>query len=495
MAITADNFNKVVVHISSRTEKVHDIRVYQDDDQVGLVDFAGGRRGFFDTDSDQFGYITDRIHEGNADHQWNIDDNTLYTSAANVPVWLEHLLDLDPINPILTEMARVPDDIGPDDILFYKYGTVDTAPDAPTVTFMGNVATLITDMEAAGWYDTPSEADDNKGSNDTSYAINVTYFYDGANDVNTLDITTPQPQSNMVQYSTDHGETWTTTPPDDYDTVTDIRVNVGGYWVDHTIQHETELVETIQNLTGFFYPPYTDYPYSSAVVGTAIQDMQALQFHAFRAQSWSDDSSPQRGFVSKIIPIDEVVWLRPHNLGWPEVNSYYDRLIQDDDEGLYCMAINKESGEVVIGHTNNEDIADYFPNSEWQSWLFGFESYPYPTLYSNISAVATQVTFVGTNLGISVGNIIFSGDEQMRITQVFNPTTDGIPPTDVYTVVYVTRAVNGTSIETRNAGQRVRITVNEDRLRRITFLKGNSVTRPTAIKLMGYEKIEQRVES
>ena len=492
MAIEASNFNRVLVYLSSRTDRCTGIHAYQGDDRVGSAARAGGRTGFYDTSSDDISHIIARIHTGNATREW-IVDGTTYTSKEDVPNWLEYLLELDPLDADLVAMSQTPPDVGPDDQVFYKYGDIDSPPDAPTVTFGDSVDTLITDMETAGWYATPSDAEDNQGTDTTLFTIVVTYFYSGASDTSTIDIT--DPSTDTVQYSTDHGETWTTTPPSDYDTVTDIRVNVAGHWVDHTIQHETELAETIRDLTSFFYPPYTDYPYSSAVVGTAIQDMQAFQFHVFRAQSWTEASDPQRGFVSKIIPIDEVVWLRPHNLGWPEVNSHYDRLIQDDDEGLYCMAMNKESGEVVIGHTNNEDIADYFPNSEWQSWLFGFESYPYPTLYSNISAVATQVTFVGTNLGISVGNIIFSGDEQMRITQVFDPTTDGIPPTDVYTVVYVTRAVNGTSIETRNAGQRVRITVNEDRLRRITFLKGNSVTRPTAIKLMGYEKIEQRVES
>ena len=502
MAIEETNFNKVVVGLSSRSSFPSEIVAYQDDTRIGHVPYLNGKTGHFDTSETTYGYVRDRIYDDEATHEYRIDGDD-YASESDVPDYLEFNLDKDPLQASLIALATVPDDVYGDKV-FYKYETIpenNLALNQPTqLTFTGDVEALITSMEGFGWYINPSLANDNKDEGDeTLYTLLVHYNYDGEENEGDAHATTAT--TDAVQYSTDFGQTWTTTPPDDWEDVTTTRVNEGGVWVEHHLETETEeeIIAGQRYVSGNFWCPWQSSAVPSAVstIDNVETHVRSIQIQAIRPKSWSNTGQPKYGFYTTPIYTSEIQYVRPHLHGWGDVDDDYDSLIEGD-AGLLVMIIQKSSGNMWFGYSDRDDQADIYASSSYTIIWCGFESYPKTEVEAPISDSVSDLVLdiLGTAYGIAVGDTVFCEDEQMRVEEIADSTTysDGGVVQHVYTSLTVERAINSTTRASHAIGATVRVMVNQDRLRRFTVYKVSGVSAPLKIRLIGTDKPTRVVE-
>ena len=502
MAITADNFNKVVVALTSNIPFPGEIYAYQDDVQVGFIPHFNGKRGHYDVTEQIYVWVRDRIYEGNATHEYRID-RVDYVTKSDIPEYLRFNLDKDPLQASLVALATVPPDVYGDKV-FYKYETI---PDGGVglaqpsqLPFTGDIEALIMSMGAFGWYIDPVLANTNKDEGDeTLYNLLVHFNYNGMTNMGSAHATTAT--TDAVQYSIDFGQTWNTVPPADWSTVTTTRVNEGGVWVEHHLQLETEeeIIPGQRFVSGNFWAPWQSSAVPSAVstIDNVETLIRSIQVKAIRPKSWSNTGQPKYGFYTTPIYTSEIVYVRPHLHGWGDVDSGYDSLIEGD-AGLLALIVQKSTGHMWFGYTDRDDQASIYDGSVYTILWCGFESYPKSEVEAPISAGASDLglDMLGTPYGIAVGDTVFCEDEQMRVTSIGSPTTysEGGVVQHVYTELRVERGINGTTRAGHAIGATIRVMVNQDRLRRFTVYKVSGVSAPFKLQLIGTDKPTRVVE-
>ena len=126
------------------------------------------------------------------------------------------------------------------------------------------------------------------------------------------------------------------------------------------------------------------------------------------------------------------------------------------------------------------------PTTIIMRFLFCFESYPVTTLFSAINSTATTVVIDGTGRGISDGDTLFIGDEEMTITDVAASRRNTVGT--VLTDLTVTRGANSTTAAAHSSDDTVRAVLNSDRLRNLVFFRGANTNAPNPIRVLGYKR-------
>lgn len=500
MPILADNFNRVIVLLGRNRTRPYDIVALRDDTEVGRVPSVpgAGLSGHYDPLAAEFVFVRDRIIAGEATHEY-IYGRLTFANADALPAWFKFILEYDPLRQAIAEERQVDPDLGPTDKAFFRYAVIpaDNLPlGTPFPAFDGSLSSLITSMEGLGWYPSISEAHSNRPADSVLYACVVSYFYNGQADESTLSVSPPE--TDAVQYIVEGVST--AVVPEDTSTIEMIQINLGGRWIDFPFRPPVERVAGVVTLAEIF-PNYSGHPEFTNISADDIQEIESIKIAAHRTEGWGAlNRIPRIGGVSIAHPLNRLALLYPGDLGW-DVHDEFDD-ITFGSRGIYALAVHKSSGRVELGHTDQEDLASYYSGGTYWSFLIGFEGYPLTVLAQAVAADATTFNIFGSSFGLTVGDVVFVNDEEMRldsigtevvITGTMN-TISGLAA-ELQTPLTVTRGINGTTAALHPLqGGTVRAIVNADRIRRLTILKQSGLNRPFHVVVLGV-KTRQEVQN
>ena len=505
MAITSETvFNRVVVFLLTSplsSPHLRSIRVRQDEGQYVDYVLPTGRGRIIDPEDPGFVECRRRIVNGTATLHYLIIEGSGYDGTAdfslrsiytedNLPTRFHFLLQYDTMRLEVQRAQEIDPSVGPTDKIFYTYATippgVGTTIPTPVPTWAdGDVDGLISSMEDLHWYTAENQAYENRGVHETLYTCVVSYHYIGDLEFSSIDVTTPE--TGAIQFSTNHGDTWTDERPST-GTITHVRRRINGHWVEFPLEIETVLRTGIEVVISEMFLPWQDseYPRSYNISRDDISEIDLLILMAERTISWGDARTPIYGNFSSGQVRNEITLLRPHLIGQDAYTGLDD--LVETGVGLHVLTINKNTGHVTVGHTMNEDIDSYAPYSGYATFLFGWESYPATELQSAMTAISQLPFLKGSNFGLAVGNTLFCEAEQMRIDAM---TSEHLNNGALRTQLQVTRGINGTTAAVHAVDTPIRAIVNGDEIRRITYLDHVGTDQPFRVRLLGHKQREE----
>ena len=502
-------FDKIRVYVSFARSQITSIIARNGSDEVAIIPSVLNNGKTYDPNSEAFIAARDALHSGSAVLEYYISGaitSSIISLDSDLPEHVQSVRDFDPMRAAYLALAIAPANVGPDNLILYKYIVVaqdddqPTAPDEPTEAFGGDVSALTEHYETLGWYLHTHDAQTNAPDGDPDlYYIIVNYFWVGETGVGTLSIA--DPITGGVQFSTDHGVTWTFEPPNNEDRITDISITIGNEVVDIVINPETDLITPIEVLMGSSYPSNIDsaYPITSNLDTSHLDELYAVQIRVHKMVN-VEDNLPVYGDETHIIAIDEIFPIYPSQIGWDLIDSQFDSVVpflevsNEQEINFYSLAVHRNSGRVVYGISENTNLQSSYGSGSWVSWLIAWEFYPKTILAATVSISGTNIILIGTARGMSVGDIIFVGPEHMRITEISESLVTQYNLQDVVTTsISVDRGVNGTTHEIAQhaIGRAVRAVINEDKLRMFVLLATNGYNAtPFRYRILGFRKYE-----
>ena len=449
------------------------------------------QQGPIDSTHESYTIARDAVVDGTAVVRYKFgsasvrDGDTVYAKD-DVPVERKHELRNDTFSTDVQAQEQQIEDVRWSELTFFRYdNATDIAVPVPSLED-GDVDGLIEDMETGGWYQTTADAFTNRGTNTILRTAVVSYEYVGNTDTATVNVNVVP--ANKLRYSI-NGIDFTDNPPSDESTITHIEWTVSGEVIDIRIKPETELVNPVENLINQTFPPYENNPTnptSASFSGADFNRLYAIQHHVWDAPSWSNAQAKDFSGFSELQPINELMLTSPQLIGQDDFSGHDEQI--EGGGSYYVLLFGRTNdvgkGVVKIFHVDSDDINVY--GSDYMAFLFCYESYPVTELYSSIiNPAATLLTIEGTARGISDGDTLFIGDEQMEVTSIADSELSLIT---VVTELTVTRGVNNTTASAHSSGATVRAVLNSDRIRNLVFLRGHNSNPPVGIRVFGYKR-------
>ena len=452
-------FDKVQVRCSFRSQRVESISISNEGIVVAIVPSVLNNRQTFDPNSAPFIVARDALSGGTAVLEYLIgglgDAITSLDSA--LPDHLHVVRSWDPLRKAYLAQARAPSNVGPANLILYKYIEVPagdpepSAPALPTDPFDGDVEDLQDHYEALGWYLHTHDAMTNMPTGSPSlYYLVVNYFWDGGTSVGELSVA--EPVTGGVQFYYDG--MWNFAPPSDDTLIERIQITIGGESVEITVGTLQELITPIEVLLASNFIPNSaaGYPHVIALNTGQLDDLYALQI---RGHVVTDPTNqhPIYGDDSHIIPLDEIYPIYPCQIAWDEVASQFDFIEPYSGQNginYYAVGVNKKGGRMEYGVANSDNLQLSYGSGSWVSFLLGWEFYPKTILTEDVSLSQLTLKVYGTNRGFSVGDTLFVGDEQMRVGGIANSISPSAVDsyngnTIVSTEMHVGRSINDTT--------------------------------------------------
>ena len=480
-----------------------------DTSQVGLTNYpvaavlttTPGRTSPVDSSHESYDIAKEAVINGDAVLKYlfpphgNSDKTRAYLKD-DVPVKWQHYLRHDTFGQSIESAEQQALNVSYADLTFYQY--IDGVAVVITPSFSdGDVQTLIDSMETNSWYLTIADANVNRGANTVLRTCVVSYEYVGDTDTSTVNINLVP--AGGVRYSTDGGITFNELVPADTTTITHLEITIGGESIDFPVNNETQELETTlvdghAEVQGAIFPAYTFIGYTNtwSLAGGDLSRYYALFFHAFKAPSWSDVNNARYGGFSAPIPISLIQTTAPGLIRWGDVNNVYSDAILYD-KYYYRLSCTKSSadpyGQVDVTLVDvDEDTG--ISSDDRINILFCFESYPVTKFTEGVTSSATVVKLFGTRRGISIGDILYAGQEQMKIEFVGDSYFD-FPI--VVTDLIVNRAANGTTAVSHEVDKIARVKINSDRIRNFVYLRQWGLSSPFRVKVFGLKKYREVV--
>ena len=408
-----------------------------------------------------------RIENGTISVLYNYNGTT-YNGLSAVPAYLRDAVQQrDPFIPVTstTQGAEGPD-IGPHTVFYYKRSSGETAPAVPDVSqYDGDANTIEILMDGSGWTPTVPTG------TDPLYYTRITYSRTGG----TGSAFASAPTTDDIRWSTDDGDTYTTTPPADNADIDSIQTYIAPYGWATQVVHD-DLINPFRRLSAEYwqngangstsYDHYVALPTDTAL----LLDNYQVGFLVLKRQSWSDTGTVVYGGE---------VEFNTGNL----MLTYPDQMASQDANGqvgnsTYMMVMNKETGGFDhAGLCDPATLCSDYDSAFYATWKFVFLAFPKTRLDGAITADAGILT-VDSGAGLAQNDILFIGDEQIRITSG-NPAT---PDENGDYTVNVTRGVNGTTAAAHADNAQVRARVNRDEVEYIVFTHRHGVSTVTTMR-------------
>lgn len=466
MAINSDStIDRIQVEMQTYVQQqASSVIAYNGSQRIGKL--TGG--DFDATPSDEFIELDRRVEAGTAAVEY-ITPMGRFTTGS-VPAWARNYIDLrDPFARRQTTLTAE-QAVDVTNTIWYKRASA--APTLPSFDNLdGITVTADSIMAGAGWTKRPPTG------TDTLYYTLITYSV--ADDLPAAEGTAPE--TDDIQYSTDHGETWLDAAPDDYDTVTDIRYYVPGnpgLWATENLK--PEVIDPLIHFGGTVWQNggngNDDYDqYIDVAANTNLLDDNYLVGCTIREViSWSDHRPNFEG--SWEMPVDAIVLTTPQQ---------YEGV---DSEGrvphyTYLVIQSKENGACRIGlSAPGERLSDY-STSYYGAYFMNFISYPKTALTEAVTASATSL-YLESVAGLTSGNTLYIGNERMRVVSI----GDEDSAHGGGHLVVVDRAHSGTTAAAHADNAEVRGIVNKDAVRYILIGKRRGVADRTQKKFWRVRK-------
>ena len=490
----SDTITKIEVSVSLESQLIKSIYGWNGSTYVGQVPDVDGKKGLYDTTSAPFLAAKSFLTQASpVIHEYRIGLNPGFVTYRKdqLPMQLERVKDWDPLLLQIGHEAQSIPDIGPANVVLYKYAA--SAPTSISATATASdddtLSEILENYEDDGWFGRilDAQADNASYASQGLHYFILRYHYDG--DSGVWDLSEGPIDGSSIQYSIDYGRTYSYTIPANQDDITNYRVVIGGDPVDITVKTEQELLDPVGRIIGSEYPPlYSDaaYPDTVELEDADVSERYAYQIVAERLESWSD-GDVKFGGPSPILTLDEIVVASPSLIDWKaQDSSNYNHLIQGG-RGTYILAVHEDRGTVFISQPDHTNMESLYNDNDYYSLLFCFEGYPRSTLHTAMSATQTTLNFIGTRRGFSVGDTLFVNSEKMEVTSL---GVQNLADDTIYRNLTVTRGTLGTTAAEHDIGDTVRAVYNKNIIRRLTFLDEHGITRPFRIRLLGFKKYE-----
>ena len=196
---SGDVFSKIVVVVVLNTRFIYYIQALDSNGLiVGSIPQTIVRSGLYDENSAPFIVARDALHAGTAVIEYTIqlaNSQSVTYLDSELPESLQSVRSFDPLRKAYLALSRVPSNVGPANLILYKYIEVaagedqPSAPALPTDPFDGDVEDLQDHYEALGWYLHTHDAMTNMPTGSPSlYYLIVNYFWDGSTSVGELSV-------------------------------------------------------------------------------------------------------------------------------------------------------------------------------------------------------------------------------------------------------------------------------------------------------------------
>ena len=418
----------------------------------GIQYFSGGPNGtklgelrpresgrLYNTEGADFTQLRHRLGAGTATLYYVIG-TTPYLET-DIPVGAEWAIDRNPFR--LYASAHETPDIGPYSQIRYKRFPVGTIAHGPLVLiFTGDLTALDTLLTSEGWLRRPDSG------TDLLYHLTVNYWRLAT----VTGVNASPPVSDNIQYSTDDGQTWSTTPPADFDDVDVVSIHGVDGWVDIQVGVD-EVIENspLEEVGGDNV--YYSFPKRLSLEGFTLSHIYALQVEFDTRTGWGSSPRGIEGWASMLSTSINMVY--PHEVAYGD-----GRWDVPTGKKLLVMQ-NKATGIVTLSHYNDYAvIADN--DSDHYLLRCCVEAYPMTTLSDALSSSQGWIQLTSLK-GISTGDVLFVDSEQMIVTG----TTTLLGGE---TVLTVQRNANGTSAASHGLGAVCRAIVNADAPRYFTII-------------------------
>lgn len=424
-----------------------------------------------DTDSTEWNYAYNKYTEDGFLAEYAIDGTTYHGYDA-VPENLQALVDTAcPFRRQQLREQSAPQVDTSDTVFppaFYYRRVVGDAPTAPDLsTYNGDDITVESLMTAAGWSVNPPAEDGDTATADILYVCRVhasrtDEVYDAVGYVGSHTDTRW-----MV-----NGETgWTTTPPDDDDTIDAIEMLTASGWRAWPTAPR-DVINPYVLLNGSnFQNTGADTQQVINMEGEALlADNWAVGVWGSRFTSWSASSTYNYSGKAHIT-VEEIKEALASPADYAARETAEDRVSRK----TFGVFIHNWRGSVDFNLIDTDRTLGEMAFANESAWQIVFVSYPHTTLSTFLGATATFVD-TASSADLEVGDTLFVEDEQMRITGITGSSC------------YATRGINGTTAVSHDAGTAVRAVVNHAEVRKIVITRRESHSWQTKMRLFRLRK-------
>ena len=435
-------FNQVVLYFQGGRD-LSFIFILNDDAGVGTI-YRDQTYGVYDTTTDEFQQVADRIADGSAVVFYRFG-NTVYGNS-DLPAWLDFAREANPFYNSSRQVSLDP--VTRNRIRFKNFpapGTEDVVYPIPNVEY-DSETNLNIGLLADGWYKEealPAALGDpdetvviemettetttpivNSAGNITGYGFQVT--------VNSIN-------SDAVRYSDDDGATWTEAKPPNPTHYATLLAN--GDWVEHLINP----AESTPAATGALHVSkgtvYSSYQ-SHVTRGWDVADIPIDDIHRFeiRATAFSGWGG------TKILSAN--ISFSPQNIPLITPHDYETGQSSEIEYETWFARMNKIDGHLIQGlHRTPNFISD-----DWSSVRFAMVSYPEFAVGDDDANIAgRQYIPISSADGLASGDTLFftAADGAKEQCKFLSIATTWVQGNGVrYDVVEVERAINGTTLMT-----------------------------------------------
>ena len=454
---------RVYYHGDARFQIAHGVQAFNGSTLVSNI--YPPRNNEWDLNDADFLELDRRIEEGTVtlEYQWGRFTNRW--SEDQIPsLYRARLIEQNPFYWVQSIPSQETQNQGPHTEFYFQRlasGITPTLPDFST--FDGDSVTVASLMTGASWSRTVPSGDGLVWHTRVTWSI--------VEGVASAQGSTPT--TDDLRYSTDNGDTFTTSPPSNLDDLDLVQQYIAGTgWIEFPVGDE-EVVSPIVYLAGVNWQnaqngadnaqQFIAMPSDSAI----LKDNYRIGFDVAKTQSWTaTDNYDWRGTVS--IPTAAIVLCTPEEYAGRN-SSNYTRF------KTYMLVQNKEHGSIEFGISQNGIALTAYDQNYYGSMFINFLSYPKVSLPANLAA-ATTVFDLGNVEQLAVGDTLFINDEQLAVTAI-NSTNVG-----------VTRGANGTTAADHSSGDTVRAIVNRDEVRYVAIVSRYGVPDNTKVQIFRVRK-------
>lgn len=403
------------------------------------------RLGTYDLDDVSLREMARRVEEGTATLRYRYDSDWFDDPP---PAGLATLFrSQNPLNQFRVTLRQVAN-AGPYSEMWYRRSAtvITAAPDVGALDGLAETAASI--MEAAGWTRAIPTGTDTLYYTEVTWGIQAEAAYAQA---------TP-PRTDDIRWRIEGSDTFTATPPAADAVVEEVELYVPGYGWDAFYTRPIDPESPVAWMTADAWQNYTldSTQTPLELTGASAEDLiagsYAIGVRGNKSASWADTGTLDYEGAAEL-PTDILRWVYPH--------QYAARDAQHRVPGkTYLMTQSKHSGAVTLSLMAPTETVNDWAADHYAACTLVFVAFPRTELTGPHQAGSPNIA-VASDAGLQVGDTLFIGAEQLRVTGLPGTT----PPDFGGRWVDVERGVNGTTAGSAAAGAVVRAVVNADKLR------------------------------